>query len=210
MVKSILKVIKEIKINPYHSSFLKRFFDLFFSFSGIILLSPLFFVLSVGIYFSSGLPIYFIQKRIGMRGTKFNIIKFRTMRRNSSKNYKYKKLNEADGPVFKIFDDPRFTPFGKILSKCGLDELPQLINVIKGEMSLVGPRPLPIPEARALSKSQKVRELVNPGITSSWVINGSHTLRFKEWMSLDRKYVESASFFGDINIIFKTLLILLK
>jgi lipopolysaccharide/colanic/teichoic acid biosynthesis glycosyltransferase len=116
-----------------------------------------------------------------------------------------KNLNEADGPVFKIRNDPRFTRFGKILSRTGLDELPQMINVMKGEMSIVGPRPLPTDEANQLTAIQKVRELVKPGITSSWVIAGSHKLSFKEWMDLDRIYVEKASLTGDFSIILKTI-----
>jgi lipopolysaccharide/colanic/teichoic acid biosynthesis glycosyltransferase len=91
-----------------------------------------------------------------------------------------------------------------------LDELPQLLNVIKGEMSLVGPRPLPVSEAKKLTKNQKVRELIKPGITSSWVIKGTHNLSFKEWMRLDKQCVLKASLLGDIEILFKTLLIVLK
>ena len=122
---------------------------------------------------------------------------------------KYKRLNQADGPVFKIYDDPRFTKIGKILSKLGLDELPQLINVLKGEMSLVGPRPLPVDEAKKLTKEQKIREMVRPGITSTWVIEGSHRLSFKKWMQLDKEYVENATFLKDLKIIIKTVFMLL-
>ncbi len=115
-------------------------------------------------------------------------------------------LNEADGPVFKIRDDPRFTKIGKFLARIGLDELPQLINVIKGEMSLVGPRPLPVAEAIKLNQSQKIRELINPGITSSWAIKGTHSMKFNEWMRLDKQHILKASLLSDINILFKTLL----
>lgn len=121
---------------------------------------------------------------------------------------RYKKLNEADGPVFKIRDDPRFTKFGKILSRTGLDELPQMINVIKGEMSVVGPRPLPVKEAKKLTKEQKIRELVKPGITSSWVTHGSHKLTFKKWMSLDKKYIEKATLVSDLSIIKDTVILI--
>lgn len=117
---------------------------------------------------------------------------------------RFKNLNEADGPVFKIQNDPRFTKFGKILSKTGLDELPQLINVVKGEMSLVGPRPLPVSEAIKLTKQQKIRELVKPGITSGWVTGGSHQMPFEKWMKLDADYVQNATFTTDISIIYKT------
>jgi lipopolysaccharide/colanic/teichoic acid biosynthesis glycosyltransferase len=121
---------------------------------------------------------------------------------------RYKKMNEADGPVFKIRDDPRFTKFGKLLSRTGFDELPQMINVLRGEMSIVGPRPLPINEVHKLTAKQRIRELVKPGVTSSWVIAGSHELSFKEWMDLDRKYVEKASLTGDLLIILKTIILM--
>jgi lipopolysaccharide/colanic/teichoic acid biosynthesis glycosyltransferase len=119
-----------------------------------------------------------------------------------------KKQNQADGPVFKIRDDPRFTKFGKLLSRTGLDELPQIINVLKGEMSMVGPRPLPVKEALKLTKEEKNRELVRPGITSSWVTEGSHKLTFKKWMNLDKKYVEKATFASDLSIIKDTVMLI--
>ena len=98
------------------------------------------------------------------------------------------RLNEMDGPVFKIRNDPRLTKFGKLLYQTGLDELPQLINVIKGEMSLVGPRPLPVYEARLLTKEQNLRLLVKPGITSLWIVNGYHKHTFNNWMKMDKDY----------------------
>lgn len=122
---------------------------------------------------------------------------------------KYAHLNEADGPVFKIRDDPRFVGIGKFLAHTGLDELPQLINVIKGDMSMVGPRPLPVTEAKKLTKAQKVRELVKPGITSSWVVSGAHSLSFETWMKLDKDYIESASLTTDLSILLKTAFLIL-
>jgi lipopolysaccharide/colanic/teichoic acid biosynthesis glycosyltransferase len=121
---------------------------------------------------------------------------------------RYFHLNEADGPVFKIRNDPRFVGIGRLLARTGLDETPQLINVIKGEMSLVGPRPLPIKEAKKLTQAQKVRELIKPGITSSWVVEGSHSLKFKKWMQLDKEYVLKAYFLKDLVILFKTTIIM--
>ena len=200
-----------IRINSYHTSITKRLFDVVFSLAGLIVLFPIFCLLSVIIILASGFPIFFIQKRIGFMGKKFGIIKFRTMQKNASKyRYKYKKMNQADGPVFKIFNDPRFIGIGKLLSRYGLDELPQLINVLRGDLSLVGPRPLPVYEADKLSGTQKMRELIKPGITSLWVINGAHNLGFEKWMALDREYIKKASLLGDINIILKTLGVLLK
>jgi len=198
-------------LDPYHFSFRKRFFDLFFSGMGVILLFPIFLFLSLIIMIFSGSPVFFVQKRTGLNGKSFNIFKFRTMKNGAQRNqYKYKKLNEADGPVFKIHNDPRFTKIGKILSRTGLDELPQLFNVIKGEMSFVGPRPLPIYESRKLNRIQKTREMIKPGITSPWVVKGSHSLSFKEWMNLDTEYLKKASLKQDIKIIISTLSILYR
>ena len=203
--------MRKVKVSSYSLSFTKRFFDMTLSLAGLIILFPLYLIVSLTIVVFSGFPVFFVQKRIGLNGIKFGIIKFRTMQKNASKNrYKYANMNQADGPVFKIFNDPRFTTVGKILSRYGLDELPQLINVIKNDLSLVGPRPLPVYEANKLSATQKVRELVKPGITSLWVINGSHTLSFKKWMELDKEYLRNASLLGDIKIIVKTLIVLLK
>lgn len=188
----------------------KRFFDVLASILGLIFFCPLYIFAGAFVAVSSGLPVLYFQKRVGKNGKIFEIIKFRTMIKDAEElKSKYKRLNQADGPVFKIYDDPRFTKIGKILSKLGLDELPQLINVLKGEMSLVGPRPLPIDEAKKLTKEQKIREMVRPGITSTWVIEGSHRLSFKKWMQLDKEYVESATFLKDLKIIIKTVFMLL-
>lgn len=199
-----------IEIAPYNNSPLKRVFDFFISFLGLIIIFPIFLSVSILVLVFSGTPIFFIQKRTGKNGKPFSIIKFRTMQNGAeNKRYLYKKINEADGPVFKIHNDPRFTSIGKILSQLSLDELPQLLNVIYGDMSLVGPRPLPVYEASKLTKNQKIRELIKPGITSLWVIKGSHKLSFKRWMSLDKKYVQDASISLDCQILLQTFKIIL-
>ncbi len=193
---------KKAAISHYVDSPTKRVLDIFLSTLFLISLSPIYIFIFFLIFTISGRPIIFLQKRIGKKGVKFQLLKFRTMQLNASKKqFLYKNLNEADGPVFKIFNDPRFTKIGKILSRTGVDELPQLINVLKGEMSLVGPRPLPVNEARKLTKSQKIRELVKPGIVSTWVTNGSHKLKFIEWMKLDKEYVENATLWVDLKVI---------
>lgn len=192
--------------HPYHNSLQKSFLDVTLSFLGLVLLSPLFVFIAVLIKLTSRGPAFFKQKRIGKEGCVFTLIKFRTMRMGGEKEQKnLRHLNEVDGPVFKIYNDPRYTKFGKILARTGLDELPQLINVLKGEMSLVGPRPLPVYEAKKLTKEEKIRELVKPGITSSWVTSGAHNLKFREWMKLDKEYVENASLSKDLSILFKTV-----
>lgn len=153
----------------------------------------------------------FKQTRIGKDGKPFLMFKFRTMRLGAEEEkIRYLNLNEADGPVFKIKDDPRFTKFGKILAYTGIDELPQLINIIRGEMSLVGPRPLPVDEEREIpSQWRQKRNSVKPGITSSWAINGTHSLSFSEWMELDMQDICNKSIFYDAMIIFKTFWLLL-
>ena len=211
MGKSILSAKKLLKISLYHQTFLKRFLDLIISTLTLIILSPLILAVAGLIRVVSGKPVFFFQKRVGKDGKVFNFIKFRTMMVNAEKEKsKYRKLNEADGPVFKIQNDPRFTKVGRILSKSSLDEIPQFINVLKGEMSIVGPRPLPIYEANKLTSRQKIRNLVKPGMTSPWVINGAHKLPFKKWMELDRKYVMNASLGGDVVILIKTFLTIMK
>lgn len=198
-------------INKYHNSLTKRLVDFLSSLVGLILLSPIMLIISLMILLFSGSPIFFLQKRVGKNGKVFKIIKFRTMVRNASKvQNRYKKNNEADGPVFKIYNDPRFTRIGKYLSRASVDELPQLINVLNGDMSLVGPRPLPVNEANKLKKEYKYRELIKPGITSMWVVGGMHKLKFEKWMALDNYYVKHASFSGDIKIIFKTLCLIFR
>lgn len=193
------------EIATYNNSIQKRAFDLLISLIGLVMIFPIILLISILILAFSGTPIFFTQKRSGIYGKTFSIIKFRTMQRGAeNKRSYYKKLNEADGPVFKIHDDPRFTRIGKILSRLSLDEIPQLINVIRGDMSLVGPRPLPLYESRKLTKNQKLREMVKPGMTSSWVVKGSHQLSFKKWMQLDKEYVEKSSFMNDIYILLDT------
>lgn len=194
-----------MKVSKYHTSFAKRLLDILCSIVFLLSTAPIIILVSILNLIFSGNPIFFKQKRCGLNGKVFIIYKFRTMIFGAEKlQYKYKNLNQNDGPTFKIKDDPRFTKFGKILSRTGLDELPQFFNVLKGEMSIVGPRPLPISEARKLNSRQKLRELVKPGITSSWVIGGSHNMSFKKWMEFDSIYVEKGSVFVDIKIIFKT------
>jgi len=138
--------------------------------------------------------------------------KFRTMVINAENfKEKYRYLNEADGPVFKIYDDPRLTKIGKVLSHTGFDEFPQFLNVLKGEMSSVGPRPLPINEEKKIAiKYQKIRRSVKPGIISSWLVKGAHQLSFQQWMKLDIKDIKKSSFFYDLNILLKVTRLVLK
>lgn len=122
------------------------------------------------------------------------------------KQQELKKLNEANGPVFKIRDDPRYTRFGKFLSHTGLDELPQLVNVLKGEMALIGPRPLPVPEFQKLKSWQKKRQAILPGIISPWILNGYHRQSFDDWMRSDFAYVKNKSFVYDLKLFVRSVI----
>jgi len=155
--------------------------------------------------------ILFLQKRVGKNGKVFTMYKIRTMYIGAEKDQKkYEKLNEADNPVFKIYDDPRFIGIGKFLAHTGLDELPQIINVLKGEMAFVGPRPLPVNEAKKLKKWQKEREKVLPGIVSPWVINGMHKMSFDSWMKSDLEYIKKKKLFYDLSIIIRSVIFIFR
>jgi lipopolysaccharide/colanic/teichoic acid biosynthesis glycosyltransferase len=204
-------ILIPMNTNNYNTSFLKWALDVILSSIGLFITFPLILLISLIIRLTEKDSVFFLQKRAGEGGKTFKIIKFRTMVPNAEKiQSRLKKLNEADGPVFKIIDDPRFTKFGKILSKTGLDELPQLINVLKGEMSMVGPRPLPVSEAKKLSLVHRKRNLIKPGLTSLWIVNGSHSMSFNAWMKSDQLYIKKASFNLDMAILAKTVLIILK
>ena len=198
-------------LGKWYHSFGKRAFDLL---SGIILLViafPFFLVIAFLVKLTSLGPIIFTQSRTGRKGKLFTLFKFRSMVVGAEKEQtKLSQLNEVDGPVFKIYHDPRFTRLGKLLAHSGLDELPQIINVIKGEMSLVGPRPLPVNETKQIPKKWRVkREQVKPGIVSSWVVKGAHNLKFSRWMELDIKDLNN-SLTDDLAILLKSSLLILR
>lgn len=132
--------------------------------------------------------------------------------RESAEQQKAKLLsqNQSDGPTFKIYNDPRFTPIGRLLAHSALDELPQLFNIVKGDMAFVGPRPLPIIEAQKVPKKFEKRFSELPGLTSPWVINGAHKLSFDEWMKLDIKYVNKKNIWYDVKIILLTGVFIIK
>lgn len=194
-------------IHPYYFSKLKRVFDLALSFVLLIAFSPLFIFVWLLIAITDGLPAVFKQKRTGKNGKTFIMYKFRTMKKNAALlKHKYKSLNEAPEPMFKIHNDPRFIKVGKFLSRSGFDELPQLINILKGEMSFVGPRPLPIKEAKALPKNwRSFREKVKPGIFSDWAISWERHSSFKKWQQLERSTVKKGSLLKDIYYIYEVI-----
>ncbi len=189
------------------SLILKTMGDIYFSIMAIILLMPLFLLVAFIIKVSSKGPIFFRQERIGLRGRKFRLFKFRTMVVDAESQLKILQArNEADGPVFKIKEDPRITRVGKFLRKTGLDELPQLFNVVRGEMSLIGPRPPLEDEVKQYERWQLRRLSVKPGITCTWqIIPDRHDVSFEEWMELDLKYIDNWNLFKDLGLFFKTV-----
>lgn len=177
----------------------------------LVSLSPLLLILFLLVKLTSSGPFLYTQPRLGRLKQVFLLIKIRTMVKDAEKTKKnLLKFNEADGPVFKIRNDPRYTQIGKFLSHNGLDEIPQLINIILGQMTFVGPRPLPVDEARRIDPKYDIRYQVLPGITSLWVVEGAHKLSFKNWMELDLKYVKNRSLRLDFQIIINTLILVVK
>jgi lipopolysaccharide/colanic/teichoic acid biosynthesis glycosyltransferase/dTDP-glucose pyrophosphorylase len=189
----------------------KRGLDLTVALIGLVLGLPLILAVALAIKLTSAGPVLFRQRRCGRGGREFWMAKFRTMVKNAEKmQAELRPLNEVDGPVFKIENDPRSTPLGRLLRKYSIDELPQLWNVLKGEMSLVGPRPLAAREMRFCPAWRDVRLRVRPGITGLWQIGGRSKTSFHDWIRLDVEYVREQSTFMDAQILFKTLNVVLR
>lgn len=189
----------------------KRVLDILASFLGIIAISPLLATVAILIKLEDGGPILFKQVRSGLQGRKFPMLKFRSMCIDAEKKKaELMHLNEMQGPVFKIKHDPRITRIGRFIRKTSIDELPQLFNVLAGQMSLVGPRP-PLPSEVAQYKPRHRRRLsVRPGITGLWQVSGRNEISdFDEWMALDLKYIDTWSLWLDIKILFKTVPVVL-
>ena len=186
--------------------FFKRLFDILISAIGMILLSPIFLIASIAVVAEDGGAPIFTQTRVGKDGKEFKMYKFRSMCVDAEDRLgEVMHLNEADGPVFKIWDDPRITKVGAILRKTSVDELPQLLNCFLGTMSIVGPRP-PLPnEVEQYNDYQRQRLLVKPGITCYWQCSGRSDLNFDEWMSLDMKYIQERSLWTDFKVILMTI-----
>jgi lipopolysaccharide/colanic/teichoic acid biosynthesis glycosyltransferase len=200
---------KVVETNPARNIWFdfKSGLEILFAFAALFLLSPVLLIISLAIKISSQGPVFFKQQRVGLRGRKFYIYKFRTMIFDAeNKKTDLVILNEADGPAFKIANDPRITAVGKILRRTGIDEIPQLVNVMKGEMSLIGPRPMLPNEVNAQEEWQLKRICIKPGITCTWQIQPNRNkVPFKRWMELDRDYIENWSFANDIKIFFRTI-----
>jgi exopolysaccharide biosynthesis polyprenyl glycosylphosphotransferase len=186
---------------------LKRIFDIIGSLMLLVLLSPLFLVVALLIKATSAGPVLFSQERMGLNKRKFRIFKFRTMVLDAEKLLpQLEARNEVPGPVFKITNDPRITPVGRFLRRTSIDEFPQLLNVLIGDMSLVGPRPLPVRDYLGFNEDWHRRRLsVRPGITCLWQVNGRSSIEFEQWMKLDMQYVDEWSFWLDVKILARTI-----
>jgi exopolysaccharide biosynthesis polyprenyl glycosylphosphotransferase len=186
---------------------IKRFTDIIFSFFALLVLSPFLIFIALTIKLTSTGPVIYKQSRVGKRGRAFDLYKFRTMVQNADEMRKsLESVNEADGPVFKIANDPRLTRIGGFLRKTGLDELPQLVNILRGEMSLIGPRP-PILEETLQYKRWQLRRLsVKPGLSCFWQIKPErNSIKFEKWMELDLAYIDNWSLRLDFIILLKTI-----
>lgn len=185
---------------------IKRLIDVVCSFLGVLVLSPLFIIIAIIIKTTSKGPVFFSQKRVGKNGKEFNMYKFRSMVVNAEElKEKLAAQNEMSGPMFKMKDDPRVTKVGKFIRKTSIDELPQLWNVLKGDMSLVGPRPS-LPKEVAQFEDWMYRRLeVKPGLTCYWQVSGRNNIDFEDWMKLDIRYVDERNLWIDIKLIFKTV-----
>lgn len=199
--------------NKYKKKFsyylIKRIIDLICSSSGIILLIPIFLIVAILIKRDSDGEVVFSQKRVGKNGKNFNMYKFRSMIINAEElRDKLQHDNEMSGPMFKMREDPRITRIGRFIRNTSIDELPQLINVLKGEMSLVGPRPNLPAEVAEFDQVHKIKLLAKPGLTCYWQVMGRNKIGFEEWMKLDVKYIEERTIFIDIKLIWKTFFVL--
>lgn len=190
-------------------SFLKRAMDIVGSLVGLIVLAPILIVVSILIKADSKGPILFSQIRVGKKGKEFKMYKFRSMVIDAEElKEKLQEQNEREGPMFKIKDDPRVTKIGKFIRKTSIDELPQLINVLKGEMTIVGPRPSLPKEVAQFEDWMLERLEVKPGLTCYWQVSGRDVIGFEDWMKLDVKYVKERNLILDIKLIFKTIFVL--
>ena len=198
--------------NKFSYWFVKRFLDVIFSIILIITLFPFLMLISLLIMIFNGLPVYYSWRVHGFQGKEFVGYKFRTMILSADKmKDQYLDKNEMSGPVFKIKNDPRITRAGKLFRKYSIDELPQLWSVLKGDMSLVGPRPPLKSEWEHYEEWQKRKLSVKPGLTCLWQISGRNMISdFNDWINLDLKYIDNWSLLLDIKILFKTIPTVLK
>lgn len=184
----------------------KRFADIVLSLLALIILSPVFLVTAIAILIEDGRPVFFVQPRAGKDLKPFKIYKFRSMYKDAdAKLQELLKNNEQTGHAFKIKNDPRITRVGNVIRKCSIDELPQLFNIVKGDMSIVGPRPILTWQMEECNDYEKQRLTVQPGLTCYWQISGRANIKWEEWVELDLDYIEDMSVWTDVKMIVKTI-----
>jgi exopolysaccharide biosynthesis polyprenyl glycosylphosphotransferase len=191
---------------------LKQLIDVCGSAMLLLAASPLLLIVALLIKLDSPGPVFFRQERVGLHKRRFQLLKFRTMVDGADRQQPLlEHLNEADGPVFKIKDDPRMTRLGRFLRRFSIDELPQLFNVLKGEMSLVGPRPLPVRDVERIAVQWHKRRLsMKPGVTCLWQVNGRSDVGFEHWVQMDLEYIDTWTLGLDLKILLRTIPTVLK
>ena len=195
--------IYDHKANIY--KWVKRAFDVVAACVALVLLSPVFLITAIAIFVEDGGPIFFTQQRAGKDMQSFTIYKFRSMYKNAEDLFeKMQEQNEQTGHAFKIKDDPRVTHVGKFIRRFSIDELPQLFNIIKGDMSVVGPRPILYEQMEACNAYEKQRLIVKPGLTCYWQVCGRAKIKWEQWVELDLKYSQDMSVKKDIELILRT------
>lgn len=208
----VYKVKDYIEGNMTYYTILKRWIDKILSLLLLVCLSPIFLIVGLLIKLDGTKgEVFFRQERVGINGENFNMYKFRSMYPDAEERIEeIKHLNEIDGHMFKMKEDPRVTKIGKFIRAYSIDELPQLFNVIKGDMSLIGPRPPLIREFKNYTEYDRNRMTITPGITGLWQVSGRNSLSFDEMVELDLKYIRRLSFTNDLKIFFKTILVVIK
>jgi exopolysaccharide biosynthesis polyprenyl glycosylphosphotransferase len=202
----VVDVARRERRRLVYESVLKRLVDLFLATFGLVAALPIWLAIIVAVKLDSPGPAIFVQERVGQHGRRFRFYKFRSMYVDAEQRLaEVQAHNEAEGPVFKMRHDPRISKVGALLRRTSLDELPQLINVLKGDMSLVGPRP-PLPrEVAQYRPSDHVRLAVKPGLTCLWQVSGRSNVGFDQWMEMDRHYVRNMSLWLDLTILLRTV-----
>ncbi len=204
MNRNNMREVYETKNKVYLG--IKRFFDIVLSTIALVCLSPVFLVTAIAIKIEDNGPVFFVQPRAGKDMKPFKMYKFRSMYVNAdAKLQELLKENEQTGHAFKIKNDPRITKVGKFIRKVSIDELPQLLNIIKGDMSIVGPRPILPFQMEECNEYEKQRLIVQPGLTCYWQIGGRANIKWDEWVELDLDYIEDMSLWTDIKMIVKTI-----
>lgn len=212
MVENMIHIDAERLNRQYFYRGIKRLFDVVASVIGVVVISPVLLIIAICIKVDDPHgPVFYTQTRVGKDGHEFKIIKFRSMVSNADELLaKLQDQNEVDGAMFKMKDDPRITRVGRVIRKYSLDELPQLINVVTGSMSIVGPRPPLVSEVEQYTEYDKQRLLVTPGATGMWQVGGRNDVDFDEMVRLDLTYIQNRSVWLDLKIMLETVKVMIK